>query len=162
VKLTDLLALSHVPRWSIVPTVRSQTVGDHSFRVGVLYLELASRLKLQPTLEALSAALWHDGAEARTGDISSEFKKGQLPDLPAAEKKVCPWLPDTSKLSPDDRKLLKVADLLDAATFIWMYGVGDHAERVKKRLLDRMTEVSGTWYPEVRLMFNDIVEERER
>ena len=56
-RLTDLLALSHVPRWSIVRHVSPQNVGDHTFRVMVIYTELMNRLNLIISTYALQTIL---------------------------------------------------------------------------------------------------------
>ena len=68
--LTDLLALSIVPRWSIVPHVHHQSVAEHSHRVAAIYLELCAQLNLPVSVEGLTWALCHDGAESRTGGKS--------------------------------------------------------------------------------------------
>lgn len=134
-RLTDLLALSHVPRWSIVPRIREQYVSDHVFRVIVIATELSDRLKLTaPTsLNACAlilSALYHDAEESRTGDIPTPAK-GKIGDIRPAD--YCPWLADID-LNADMRRALELADLIEAYTWLERWGVGMH----KFAVLDRI------------------------
>lgn len=71
--------LSEVPRWTIVPTIRKQSVAEHSFHVAWLALWLGSRLP-QSIREAMGTdlleyALRHDEFEAVTGDTPTTAKR---------------------------------------------------------------------------------------
>lgn len=137
-RLTDLLALSIVPRWSVVPHHGHQSVADHSFRVVVILRELADRLSITLTAEDLWYALTHDGAESVTGDIPGKFKARYLPDIRQAELAACPWL--DPRLVPIGRALVsnitlvKLADLIETYTWIAMNGYGPHALTVQERI----------------------------
>lgn len=65
--------LSIIPRWSIVPTIRRQSVAEHSFQVVALSHWLAEKHKNAPRVsfvcEVLVAASYHDADEALTGDL---------------------------------------------------------------------------------------------
>jgi hypothetical protein len=161
-RLTDLLALSHVPRWAIVPHLKPQSVADHSFRVAVIYLELCDRCKIPASLAGLTRALFHDGAEARSGDIPGPFKRSLNGDLAGAEKKATPWLEDGSSLSPDDRWALKMADIIEAYTFISQQGQGPHAARTTGLVWESLKEHARMRYPEIRVLVQDILDEADR
>jgi len=75
--LKESLKLSYVPRWCIVPMIRQQTVADHSWRVAMIAVDLATRLGLaveQVNIIAL-IAIGHDLDEVTTGDIPSPLKE---------------------------------------------------------------------------------------
>jgi len=126
--LTDALALQHVPRWSVVRRLREQSVAEHSFAVAIIAIELVTRittLSICRPGHLLYAALVHDIDESVTGDISSPAKRmmGALPTFVA----VSPgWLP--TKLELD---VVKLADLIEAYTWLWMNGAGSHANQVR-------------------------------
>lgn len=135
-RLTDLLALSHVPRWSCVDHERAQSVADHCFRVGVIVLELVDRCQIAPEIAcaALRKAYTHDGAESRTADIPRPFKHAlrdvgvPLSQFTSAESRMCPWIALEPEVPPTVSVLLKLADLIEAYTFIKMYGRGPTAD----------------------------------
>lgn len=134
-KLTDLLALSHVPRWSIVPRIKEQTVADHTFRVMAILVEIRDRLLLAPNSidggTALRWALMHDGEESRTADIPGVFKRRLGTAVVDTIQDICPWMNDENWL-PDTaaKHLVKLADLIETFTWIRKWGHGPHAEQV--------------------------------
>lgn len=113
--IREKLNLSYVPRWAIVPMLRPQSVADHSWRVAIIVEELINRLILRAnfdhtdTVYVMVAALRHDMDEVKTGDI------------PSLEK------PDFKMPESNTGLLLKVADMIEARTWIRMWG---HPERV--------------------------------
>lgn len=139
--MNDLLALSHVPRWAICSHSKPQSVGDHSFRVAVIYMELLLRMGRQSNTEGLIWALVHDGPEAWTGDIPGPYKSH------AVESEVSPWWHDfVRRLSPDVKAVVKLADLIEGATYITKWGVGPHAayaaQKVKREALEKAREIA--------------------
>lgn len=137
-RLTDLLALSHVPRWTIVDTLRSQSVSDHTFRTLVIAWELSDRLKCPMSPGAVLYIVCHDAAECRTGDIPSTAK-----DVMAIgnTSKYCPWF-DAPVLSHTELMIVKMADLIEAVTFIGAYGRGAHASRVNQWLSEKIYDLA--------------------
>lgn len=93
--------LSHVPRWTVVPTIRKQSVAEHTFNVLWITKYLRSQL---PSVyfdnDILSSALSHDLDEAVTGDV------------PAPNKQHKP-LASLSEIE----LLVKCADTLEAVMF---------------------------------------------
>lgn len=130
-RLTDLLSLSIVPRWSVVPHHGApQSVADHSFRVVVILHELAERFSIPLCATDYWYALTHDGAESVTGDIPRNYKRDHIISVDRTERAVCPWLRDIERPSPHICDLIKVADTIEAYTWLRRWGVGPHAEVV--------------------------------
>ena len=69
--------LAHVPRWAVVPHIRSQSVAEHSFYVTLYADKLCKMLGWDDlnTSMAVSYALRHDMLEVFTGDIPSPAKR---------------------------------------------------------------------------------------
>lgn len=120
-RLNDLLLLTYVPRWSIIPVARPESVAEHSFRVAVIALEIAQRANLE-TAPVLYRALIHDGPEAGTGDIANPVKGPIAPDLQRIERVLCPWW-DSGRPSRDIfDHIVKVADVMDALVYLQRHG----------------------------------------
>lgn len=131
-RLTDLLTLSVVPRWAIVPHLRAQSVSDHTFRVLIIVWELADRLGVEMSADAFKYVLAHDGAESRSGDIPTPFKRHV--ELELAEKAACPWTTEVIPLTGGVAGVIAAADLIEALTFIRMWGIGHHSQEVAASL----------------------------
>lgn len=105
-------------RYHTADTLTSQTVGEHSF--GVAWL--VALLHTNPSRHLILAAMAHDLAEHKVGDVSSPTKR-QYPEL-----KV---LIDTAEtnllneyglnfeyvLAPSEKRILKLADNMDGMMF---------------------------------------------
>lgn len=96
------LHLQHVPRWVVIPTIKKQTVAEHSYNVAVLTYWLCIRLGKDANTIAISVlkALVHDSSEAITGDMPSPIKR----NVPPAEN--------------EGELLVKVADSIESILFI--------------------------------------------
>lgn len=70
------LGISYVPRWSIVPHGRPQSVAEHSWRVARLAMTIADLLGYDEARRnaAAARAIMHDVEEAVTGDVPSPVK----------------------------------------------------------------------------------------
>jgi hypothetical protein len=141
-RLTDLLALSHVPRWAIVRHHGHQNVADHTFRVLVIYTELCRRLEIEIFVPGLLYALYHDAPESRTGDIPTPAK--ERIEVIGSEEDFVPWMIDIGYPDPDPvhEKLVQLADLIEAHTFIERHGHGDHSKRVAAALYAKMRQMA--------------------
>jgi hypothetical protein len=154
IRLTDLLALTHVPRWAIVAMRRPQSVGEHIYRTLIIFTELCEAVGWEVTAPALYSVLTHDAQEARTSDIpgSSAGVSGfVIPELSDYESPVTvsdvawraatessPWLVEERKrflfaTSPVDCALLKLADHMEAHSWLVLYGDGPMARRLQDR-----------------------------
>jgi len=106
-----------VVRYHTHPTLNTQTVADHSWRVAVLIVELFGI----PRAEVLVYALYHDCGEMSSGDLPF-MAKDAVPGLADAMKRaeayglelleVC--LPELSSL---EKVQVKIADLLEMYEF---------------------------------------------
>lgn len=130
--LTELLALSHVPRWAIVPHLIPQSVADHVYRTTVIFIELADAIGVGYEHGDLITVLTHDLAEARTGDIPTPAKV----DL---------GIPPENLVFTHDqvRRVFQLADLIEAYTFIERWGTGEHSRRVAAQLRTKIVELAG-------------------
>jgi 5'-deoxynucleotidase len=139
-RLQDLLALSHVPRWGVVPTTRPQSVAEHSFRVAAIAMEICRALNGEQlpsaTIIEYHVVLWaiiHDAPEAETGDLPSTVK-GAFPGLKSIEMGACPWMNRMQAIThPLERAIVGVADKIEAILFIREWGVGPKARYAEER-----------------------------
>lgn len=176
--ITDALSLSIVPRWVIVPTMRRQSVAEHSFNVAIIvqelfnrYPRLAERSEGEPFIRRFNTihhALHHDLDECVTGDIPRHAKKMVL----RAKRDMVELIPDRPDvgLTINEMEIVKLADIMEAATWLAINGVGLHAAAVSRRLkldlwayLDthNIQEMLGDTL-EVRQLYFDIIVEEGR
>ena len=103
------LRLQHVPRWGIVPTIRKQTVAEHSHGVTVIALWLLNRyLPDERETAVLEYAARHDEYESMTGDTPATAKiTGLIVDNTP-----------TGAYSKTTKNIVKVADFIEALLFI--------------------------------------------
>ena len=120
--LTDQIMASRrlagrVRRYHTWPTIREQTVADHTWQVMRIYVELFG----SPSPDVWEYILWHDSTEMHTGDIPFPVKRDN-PELAAEicqlecrarQKMGIPYLdiPDPLKLRA------KLCDLLEMREF---------------------------------------------
>lgn len=166
-RLNDLLALSHVSRWSTVRHHHPQSVADHTFRTLVIYVELCERLGEAVTVAGLTAVMCHDGAEAWTGDIPGNFKRKAVENVPGflgIEQVALDW--KIPHVEPCAEVLIYIADKIEAYTYIRMQGQGAHAERVQQRIWVSLTDyasgISDVMGITVRGIVRDILNEVDR
>lgn len=143
-RMVDLLHLTYVPRWGVVPMLRHQSVAEHTFRTMVIAQELWRRIfvilpedfdlgcppaDFEHRLTYL--AMLHDAPECRTGDIPSPLKSeieaalGVNSAAEILEDCPAPWLQEEqqeaygppSTMPPALDELLSLADLLEAASW---------------------------------------------
>jgi len=121
-RLNDLLLLTYVPRWGIIPMARPESVAEHTFRVAVIAFEIAQRYGVE-TAPVLYRALIHDGPEAGTGDIASPVKE-PLADLPELERALCSWWEPGKPPRDVLDHIVKIADLIDLQVYLGNHGLG--------------------------------------
>ena len=121
--------LAFVPRWTIVRTIRKQSVAEHSFYVALWADRIAELMGIHDPefRHALGRyALVHDMAEIYTGDTPSPFKS----HLNRDEVNIVEWLVSTRLfLGIDDyflfvvdhalKQIVKTADFIEALVFLY-------------------------------------------
>ena len=114
-RIDRLRAAAGVDRFHTAQTLRTETVGHHSFNVANLLLMMTEG---ECSKRLIVAALLHDLGEVIVGDIPSPTKK-KLPEEvqskleemeEEAVKYIHPYAPD---LTADEWRVLKLADNLD-------------------------------------------------
>lgn len=118
-----LRLLSFVPRWQIAPRFRTQTVAEHSYFVALYTMQLLqhkTNWREYMHVAAISHALQHDVAEARTGDMPGPVKRAVVDrDKLEAYETEALALMGVEELDIDEvamaeiEALVKVADLID-------------------------------------------------
>ena len=107
---------SEVTRYHTVTTLVKETVGHHSHGVALLCYLLDPLVRR----EVIIGALFHDLAEHQTGDIPSPAKRqyGIGEQVNALEERLLRsaglFMPE---LTPDEARLLKLADIAQGALF---------------------------------------------
>jgi len=154
-KIQDQLRAQYVTRWHIVETNKRQTLAEHSFNVALILLEIARRANIILSKEALEYALTHDLSEVLLGDIPTPTKIAMkkalgLEKLPVIDDDKGVGPKPLSDQAKSQVKLVKLADLLEMATFIIQHAASPHGDYVAgyvNRLLTDFikTECTGNW-----------------
>lgn len=114
-----------VKRYHTWPMLREDKVGTHSFRVAMLVFLLAGQKEPGIRVPLLMAALCHDLAEQKYGDIPAPAKR-EMPDYGGATFRTTfgnmeeALLADVAldwqfQLTDEERRILKLADAADGA-----------------------------------------------
>ena len=149
-----LRILSHLKRWSIMPTVFPDYVASHSFFVAIYSLQIADLIHWDGHKGALlTYALLHDVPEAITGDVCVGAKEAFVDKGREARfilRKTDEILPSIGKLfyglepNLEVDAILKAADKLDAALYCAMEtAFGNSA--MAARLPYTVKDLSNAW-----------------
>lgn len=79
--IRNMRRLSLVPRCSILPTVRTSNVAEHTFHVTWIHIRLCQQMGISITVGALVDTLEHDAEEAVTGDLPATTKDWVDPEV---------------------------------------------------------------------------------
>jgi len=142
-RIEDLMRVSHVKRWQIVRVGREQTLAEHLYRVFLLVREFGPKVGL--TSEDQSAAeqfaLVHDLPEIMTGDVASPVKS-MLPPIDHIEATFTRQHIDAmAACTRKSLKLVKLCDLIEAAVFLEVEGIGQHASDVEDSIIEKIKEI---------------------
>lgn len=149
IDLIKCLRIGTVPRWTIIPMTKTQSVAEHSYNVwlitGVLYDKLYPIPHNSPEKAlALEYALIHDLAEVITGDIPSPAKQAihdhspGLMDLieDAALHSIYPKMAGVVRAVKGTAaaSIVKMADYVEALAFVGKFGAdgGEAAYGVRR------------------------------
>lgn len=150
-RMRDLLSLVYIRRWNVVPLTMPQSVAEHSFRAVVIGMEIVDRLRLSSesmvTVSLERVMRWlivHDGAECLTGDLPSQFKQFLSEfDLDDIECRLCPWLEAEQGLTTVPEETIgKLADTLEAISWLAVHGQGSGAKRIQASLEERAQKLA--------------------
>lgn len=132
----DILQTGHVLRWHTKPMAAHQSLADHLAKVALLADRLGrhmpERYDDRVAHETLILALHHDFPETEHGDIPNPAKRwlnARLGQGYDAEVAFDWWRDrglDAPAAAPLAEALVKVADILEAATRYWTYGLDDN------------------------------------
>lgn len=132
-----LIRLSHVPRWTIVPMFRAQTVAEHSFRTAAIAFDLAYHCRdidSDAVYKIAWLALEHDVVESIVGDIPASAK----PDWVTVRGHAA-----TRQFSDLYHHIVKLADLLEALTYLYLFGVPTNRRvEIASGLVDKVVQAS--------------------
>lgn len=118
--------LAYLPRWSIVRTLRQQSVAEHSYYVCVYARQIADIVRFDGDYaELLKYAMAHDLEELETGDLAAPAKKqGHVVVLSEVAETIVEnlfgleVLGDMFKTSRGVKAIVKAADCMDAVMFL--------------------------------------------
>lgn len=151
--LHNTLESGKVVRYHAVPTVKPQTISQHSWSVAILVMYIT---EMTCHANLLMEALLHDTGEYETGDIPYTLKRDH-PDLKKQlhlielEARHRITISGAIALTADEEAILKVADTLDG--FIWCALHEDKYGKVE----DRWHQA----YLNARAKFADLLSDRQ-
>ena len=129
----NLRRLATVPRWVVVPTIKQQSVAEHTFHVVWICRWLHTKLNSAhlDLATLLLITIDHDSEEATTGDTPSPSKPLDIHEVYGKEKCV-----------------LKIADILEAMLFV--REEVELGNRSMGPILINLTESGGVWVDRAR------------
>ena len=145
--------LSVVKRWSVVQTIRQQSVAEHSYNVAVIALRIAEQwygINGGAALTAiLKRALFHDWWESITGDAPTYMKRfidesSAITEFEANDVSEGVDLGDVNR--DVYRIIVKMADYIDALIFLRMEvslgnkSVVNHIREMEQRFKEFLEE----------------------
>lgn len=118
-RLHRLQALSQVPRWSIVPTLPRQSVGEHTLNVALLVWWCmtdggTSDLNPRETTSAVMLSIFHDAAECVTADIPTPAKDLDRAAADSLERRAVSALGLEQEVGHSKHPVVAFCDLADA------------------------------------------------
>lgn len=140
----ELARTSHIKRWTIINTIKEQNLAEHQYNVTVIAMRLfINDVGEEPSAKFIAAAMFHDAAEIRYGDIPTPGKahiRKAIGDRKAADDAdlfktmdatIMPSIPFVGGELPSQESVyIKLADLIEAAWWINENGAGHHAKTV--------------------------------
>ena len=137
--------LAHVPRWSIIPVVKRQSVAEHSYFVALYAIEICRVIGVPSSdlASILIYAIQHDRSECYISDIPGPVKRGAgIKDniYNYERKEDFSYFGDTLNPSDFEKATIKVADLMDEFAYWWEEArVGNYyAMQMKSVILIRL------------------------
>lgn len=165
ISASEWLRASYTKRWTIVNTIKPQSIAEHSFNVVGIALRLADTIKWSGRLhhsQQLALVMWalsHDIVEIYTGDIPTPFKRAlekHGAKITAAEEEFIKEYGGMTRAAETEvyGMIVKFADILEAIWFLKDNGIGDHAKHVLSGLYEAMYDMTDRYekeYPDLNI-----------
>ena len=151
-KIQDLMLAQDVKRWTIVRTIRDQSLAEHTFNVVMIARAICKELAVDDT-KVIKYALDHDLDEILTGDIPTPAKE-RLSINTAYDGK------SFKECNGEEKSIVALADMIEAIAFITDNQVGRHAHTVGDYLMKRYQsrcDLIGTMSPKLIQACNTVV-----
>lgn len=143
--ITDIIRTGHIFRWQIVRTHRRQSIAEHMYQVAMFAEVLARGIYPEWDDDRRNKLVWaclvHDIPEINTGDIPTPAKE-DFPEFDDIDNKF--WNGRTGKpkrISNESHMILKIADILEAASFLSVEGLGPRSENICKSITKRVEDL---------------------
>jgi hypothetical protein len=153
-QILDILLASNIKRFSIVKTIHSQSVAEHSFNVCMIARAICQIVSVEDTL-IIKYALDHDLDEVFTGDLPTPAKKRLNISSGYNGKSF-------DRLNNQERVIVKLADQIDGIHFLVDNQIGRHGSIVAEDLVARYEEFCDKWrrrFPYIIEAAGDVVEQ---
>lgn len=164
----DVYHTSSVKRWHQTNVQRPQNLAEHSYTVTMFARMLLDVINpdanAEETLLLNDYALWHDMPEIVTGDPATPFKRllekifKEVSDtddniFELVEKEICPQYAVLSERISGTylARIVKLADILDAAKYISLEGKGEQGEKIaieRKSAFYKLVDICRKEYPQ--------------
>ena len=141
INVQDALRAQHTKRWTLVNTAKDQSIAEHMFNVAMIARHICAKAGIHgdEQNQITMAALLHDIDEVVTGDIPAPTKgriRHQLgKDVNDLEVTVDLHHKGNNNGSVIET-IIKYADYIESIWFIDENGIGRHAGRVGRDLVD--------------------------
>ena len=145
--LRQMLRASYVNRWHIINVVKPQSVAEHTFNVCLISEYIDKLLDGESSVDTYRYALHHDIPEVVIGDIPTPAKTLLGLEKSSKMDALCEELDWWSTCRDDSiKRVVKLADYVDAITYLALNGVGKQAYDVREGI--------------IRLAYNHIIESK--
>jgi hypothetical protein len=165
-RLLDVMNLYYIKRWGRTPTLRIQSVAEHSFHVAALSDELCRRLGVLDVVRLRTVwwAMYHDAPETETTDIPYPVKKPLKMYIDRLETDLCPWYYNAkAEIGPTSIAIISIADKMEELVFLNVWGAGgprpwEGVTTAKRLLTERTAEAAARFgWPYLRRHVNEML-----